>query len=124
MINIGLVGDFDDTVPAHRAIPIALGLAAESVGIPVGFEWVPIDAIDSQQRPVAFDGIWCVPASPYRSMEGATCAIHPQRIPNIVVRARRGYAFPASLDRVGDHVEKMGRYYECYSRCGETLSCP
>jgi len=78
-INIGLVGDFDDTVPAHRAIPVALGLAAGSVGVRVGFEWVPTDAIGLQDRLVAFDGIWCVPASPYRSMEGAIRAIRYAR---------------------------------------------
>ena len=71
MIKIGLVGDFNESVPAHRAIPIALGLASESSGMPVEFDWIPTDAIDTEERLVGFHGIWCVPASPYRSMEGA-----------------------------------------------------
>lgn len=66
--RIALVGDFDPSVPAHRAIPLALGDAATAV-------WVPTESIDSTSVLESFDGIWCVPASPYRSTEGALTAI-------------------------------------------------
>jgi len=75
MANIGLIGDFDESVPAHRAIPLALRMAAEQVGRAVSFEWVPTDGISSADDVARFDGLWCVPASPYRSMEGALRAI-------------------------------------------------
>ena len=35
----------DESVPAHRAIPLALGMAAERLGTSVSFEWVPTDRI-------------------------------------------------------------------------------
>ncbi len=75
MIKIGLVGDYKDSVPARRAIPIALGLASESSGLPVEFDWVPTDALDIEERLVELHGIWCIPAGPCRSMEGAMRAI-------------------------------------------------
>jgi CTP synthase (UTP-ammonia lyase) len=76
---IGLVGDFDPSVPAHRAIPLALGQAAEALRIEAGFEWIPTEEIRSASRLTGFDGLWCVPASPYRSMDGALLAIRHAR---------------------------------------------
>jgi CTP synthase (UTP-ammonia lyase) len=40
---------------------------------------VPTERIKSASRVAAFDGLWCVPASPYRSMEGALIAIRCAR---------------------------------------------
>ena len=74
-ILIGLVGDYDANVLAHEAIPRALALAAAAIGRPIVAEWVPTPEICDESRVAAFDGIWCVPASPYRSLEGALCAI-------------------------------------------------
>ncbi|MFM8471095.1 MAG: CTP synthase [Limisphaerales bacterium] len=73
--HIGLVGDYDAAVPAHRAIPQALIQAAAAMGAAITHEWVPTEEITSAARVADFDGLWCVPASPYRSMEGALCAI-------------------------------------------------
>lgn len=78
-IRIGLVGDFDASVPAHRAIPLALGSAAETLGLQVGFDWIPTEEIGSVSRLAGFDGLWCVPASPYRNMDGALLAIRHAR---------------------------------------------
>jgi CTP synthase (UTP-ammonia lyase) len=75
MVHIGLIGDYDVGITAHRAIPEALRLAAQERGVAVEFEWVPSDQIGTAQRISAFDGLWCVPGSPYRSMEGALLAI-------------------------------------------------
>jgi CTP synthase (UTP-ammonia lyase) len=82
MANLGLIGDFDESVPAHRAIPLALRIAAEQLGAPVSFEWVPTDRITGSEAVSRFDGLWCVPASPYRSMEGALRAIRFAREAN------------------------------------------
>src|SRR5688500_9093382 len=73
--RIGLVGDYDRSVPAHEAIPVALKLAQEALGFALQWEWVPTEEIQNASRIGAFDGLWCVPASPYRNMEGALCAI-------------------------------------------------
>ena len=79
MIKIGLIGDFDEAVPAHRAIPIALDLAADSLGVSVNSEWVPTDGVDCEEKLIDFHGLWGVPASPYRSMDGAIRAIRHAR---------------------------------------------
>ena len=78
-VVIGLVGDCDPSVPAHQAIPLALGQAGEALGLEVRFEWIPTDEIRSVSRLSGFDGLWCVPASPYRSMDGALLAIRHAR---------------------------------------------
>lgn len=83
-VVIGLVGDYAPSVPAHQAIPQALALSAQTRQVEIAFEWVPTLEITSASRLIAFDGIWCVPASPYRNMEGALLAIRharEQRIP-------------------------------------------
>jgi CTP synthase (UTP-ammonia lyase) len=74
--RIGLIGDHDATVPAHQAIPIALQIAGEALALDVAWEWAPTDEILDPSRVASFDGLWCVPASPYRSMEGALLAIN------------------------------------------------
>ncbi len=67
-VRICLVGDYDPKVTAHQAIPKALALAAK--GNPVEAVWLGTErALDADLEPYA--GFWCVPASPYRSMEGA-----------------------------------------------------
>jgi CTP synthase (UTP-ammonia lyase) len=78
--RIALVGDYDSSVPAHQAIPLALNLAARHHQ--VGFEgvWLPTSQIvDARTQLALFDGVWCVPASPYRDMQGALEAIRVAR---------------------------------------------
>jgi CTP synthase (UTP-ammonia lyase) len=75
MVNIALVGDYDAGITAHLAIPEALRLAAVARASAVDFEWVPTEQITTAQRLSNFDGLWCVPGSPYRSMDGALRAI-------------------------------------------------
>jgi CTP synthase (UTP-ammonia lyase) len=81
-LRIGLVGDFDQRVTAHRAIAVALQLAAERLQQPLEFDWIATDAVPETLEP--YDALWCVPASPYRSMAGALRAIRfarEQRVP-------------------------------------------
>jgi len=77
--TIGLIGDYDPDVVAHQAIPRALEMSAGAAGVPLAYEWVPTEAITSDERIIGFDALWCVPASPYRSMEGALRAIRHAR---------------------------------------------
>jgi CTP synthase (UTP-ammonia lyase) len=74
-IRIGLIGDRNDTVPAHVAIPRALAIASGILKCAIDFDWVPTEEIRSEHRVATYDGIWCVPASPYRRMDGALRAI-------------------------------------------------
>lgn len=72
---IGLVGNYNPETPAHQAIPLVLPRAAEELGLAVSFEWVPTEEISSIEHISRFDGVWCVPGSPYRSIDGALTAI-------------------------------------------------
>ncbi len=74
-IRIGLIGDYNPAVTAHQAIPRALALAADSLRASIDHEWIPTEEIQDVSRASGFDGLWCVPASPYRSLEGALRAI-------------------------------------------------
>jgi CTP synthase (UTP-ammonia lyase) len=74
-LTIGLVGDYDSSVLAHQAIPLAIENAAAELHVNVRLEWVATQEITSARRITKFDGLWCVPKSPYRSMQGALLAI-------------------------------------------------
>lgn len=78
-LRVALVGDYDPAVTAHRAIPRALALAAELLGIDVEPYWLPTDAVDAEDPLAEADALWCVPASPYRSEDGALRAIRAAR---------------------------------------------
>ena len=78
-IRIALVGDYDEGVPAHQAIPVALDRVAGETGIVVEFHWLPTPEVGEGAGLQAFDGIWCVPASPYRDMKGALTAVRYAR---------------------------------------------
>ncbi|MFB5760223.1 CTP synthase C-terminal region-related (seleno)protein [Paenibacillus medicaginis] len=73
MCRIGLIGDFNEEVTAHRAIPQAIQLAAKDLGMSVSYEWVATPTLEQNvdQKLSGYDAIWAVPASPYQSMQGA-----------------------------------------------------
>ncbi len=71
-LHLALIGDYNPDVIAHQAIPVALQLAAEALGLKVDLQWVATDSVTPLE---GFDGFWCVPASPYRDTEGAVQAI-------------------------------------------------
>jgi CTP synthase (UTP-ammonia lyase) len=80
-LRVGLIGDHDAGVAAHRAIPHALKLAGAVLGCSVEDTWLPtIDLASNGAIELSrFDGLWCVPASPYRSFDGAMRAIQHAR---------------------------------------------
>ena len=79
LVAVGLVGDYNKMVPAHQAIPLALARAGDALGLEVAYEWLPTEHITSADCVTSFAGLWCVPASPYRSMQGALLAIRHAR---------------------------------------------
>lgn len=76
-VRIGLIGDRDEKVKAHGAIPGALGLIEEASGVRIEPVWLNTASLegDAGSRLEGFDGLWCVPGSPYASIEGALAAI-------------------------------------------------
>ncbi|MFC5467471.1 hypothetical protein ACFPPD_01995 [Cohnella suwonensis] len=84
MVRIGLIGDYNAEVKAHVAIPTALRLAAEALGVEAAHEWIPTPELAGDGKDVAeklrsYNGIWIVPASPYASMQGALNGIRYAR---------------------------------------------
>lgn len=71
-----MIGDYSPQVRAHVAIPQALRLAAP-IDTEIEAEWLATKTLgnESEARLEGFDALWCVPASPYASMEGALSAI-------------------------------------------------
>jgi CTP synthase (UTP-ammonia lyase) len=76
-IHIGLIGDFNPTYPAHQAIPLAVGLVTADLGCKAELTWLPTAQVaqEGEATLTDFDGLWCVPGSPYESMEGALLGI-------------------------------------------------
>jgi CTP synthase (UTP-ammonia lyase) len=71
-----MVGDFDPAVTAHRAIPEALRLSAQRLRVEIRPEWVHTTAVGAAAEALrGHAAIWCVPASPYASTDGALAAI-------------------------------------------------
>jgi CTP synthase (UTP-ammonia lyase) len=75
-IRVALIGDYNPAVIAHQAIPEALRLAAVAGGVEIEPVWTHTASITGDAGEFAgFDGIWCVPASPYANQDGAFAAI-------------------------------------------------
>lgn len=78
--RVALIGDYNAAVTAHQAIPEALRLAGTNLGIDVDGVWLHTSTLrDPAEQLAEFDGIWCVPASPYANPAGALDAIRYAR---------------------------------------------
>ncbi len=82
-MKIGLIGDYKETSPSHQAIPKAFQMVSEKFKYKIEYEWIPTEKIQNHSQLRQYDGLWCVPGSPYRSMEGALLAIQYAREHNI-----------------------------------------
>ena len=82
LMKLALIGDRNESVVAHQAIPLAIQLASDEIGVKVNFEWVDTASIQSLDL-TQFNAFWCVPASPYKSKEGALQVIKYAREDNI-----------------------------------------
>jgi RimJ/RimL family protein N-acetyltransferase len=78
-LRVGLVGDRDAAVLAHRAIPQALARAAAGCGVAIEPVWLATEQLAEQFDGAGCAGLWCVPGSPYRSTAGALRAIRHAR---------------------------------------------
>jgi CTP synthase (UTP-ammonia lyase) len=76
-IRVALIGDYDQTVTAHQAIPRALAAAAAALDASISWDWIGTQSVETEpaRQLSPYQAVWCVPASPYASMEGALRAI-------------------------------------------------
>jgi CTP synthase (UTP-ammonia lyase) len=72
-VRIALVGDFSPDIVAHRAINESMRLAGGTVGLES--HWLPTSTLGVSEELDSFQGIWCVPGSPYVNTAGALGAI-------------------------------------------------
>src|SRR5215468_1705881 len=75
-VRIALIGDYNSSAKAHQAIPPALTLAC-GADIDGQWDWVHTSTLTGEPADhlAKYDGIWCVPASPYANTRGALKAI-------------------------------------------------
>jgi CTP synthase (UTP-ammonia lyase) len=64
-IIIGLVGDYNPEVTAHKAIPLALKLSSEKLNRPVEYFWLDTDLINKKyfNELNSLQALWAVPAT-------------------------------------------------------------
>lgn len=81
MTRIALIGDYNEAVKAHQAIPLALTLASETGECRCEWTWLHTSTLgdDPSSQLAGFHGLWCVPASPYANTQGALAAIRYAR---------------------------------------------
>ena len=75
---ISLIGDYNDQVDAHQAIPRALDLASNVLELEVKYEWIRTTQVNTDNIAEA-DAIWCVPFSPYENPGAVIDAIRSAR---------------------------------------------
>ena len=78
-LTLALVGDRDERITAHRAIEATLPLVGHSLGVAIEARWLCTDSIGDATALRGAHGVWCVPGSPYKSMDGALLAIQHAR---------------------------------------------
>lgn len=81
MIRIGLIGELNQEVKAHVAIPQALDLAVHELAYQFEAEWLATPPLEqeTEQKLAEYQALWFVPNTPYASMEGALRALRYTR---------------------------------------------
>lgn len=89
-IKIALLGTFNPNFRPHLVVQANLEKAAQFENIPLQIEWISTESLNNHTDLFNilghFDGIWCSPGSPYKSLEGALNGIRfarENRIPFI-----------------------------------------
>lgn len=81
-MKIALVGDYNEEVVAHRAIPMAIQLASKAEQIPTQVKWISSENVVVEELAM-YSAFWCVPASPYLHMENVLQVIEYARVNNV-----------------------------------------
>jgi len=82
LTRIALVGDYRPDVTAHVCAPRALHLAASDAGVTLASSWIETNTLAKHgvaETLKDFDGVWCVPNSPYEHQGAVLDAIHYAR---------------------------------------------
>ena len=83
LLRVGIIGDFDPHLRYHLATNEALRHAANALAVRVSSTWLPTPSLDHagcETMLQQFDALWCAPASPYKSMQGALRGIQFARV--------------------------------------------
>jgi len=78
--KIGIIGDFNPANATHIATNDCIAHAAGALNTPFESVWLPTD---QQHDYSQFNGLFCSPGSPYRSLEGALAGIRFARTQGI-----------------------------------------
>ena len=83
--RIALIGDYSETVVAHRAIPIALRLAADALSADIRWDWISTATLESSfdKQLKDYSAVWCTPGSPYKNTRGVIESIRYARTHSI-----------------------------------------
>jgi CTP synthase (UTP-ammonia lyase) len=82
-IRIGIIGDYDGRA-SHVATEDALKHSAKKLAVSIEYKWLPTITLDYDNPDLKrYDGLWCAPGSPYKSMNGAIKAIKYARENNL-----------------------------------------
>jgi len=74
-VKIGIIGDYDGR-PSHLATEESLKHSAKKLGVAIEIKWIDTLELEHNEHELQyFDGLWCAPGSPYKSMNGAINAI-------------------------------------------------
>ncbi|MCT2588805.1 hypothetical protein LHJ74_02430 [Streptomyces sp. N2-109] len=77
--RIALVGDRSPHVRSHMRVPGLLDALRERDGLDLDAYWIPTEEATDVTALAAFDAVWVLPGSPYRSEAGALAAIRTAR---------------------------------------------
>lgn len=77
--RLALIGDRSPHVRSHTRVPGLLDALRERDGLDLDAYWIPTEDATDTTVPAAFDAIWVLPGSPYRSEAGALAAIRTAR---------------------------------------------
>lgn len=81
-VKIAIIGDYNEKITAHTCIEKALTLLKNKTQIEVDYSWVDSRRVNIKHLK-KFDGIWCAPSSPYKSMQGVLNAINFARTSDV-----------------------------------------
>jgi CTP synthase (UTP-ammonia lyase) len=82
IVNIGIIGDFDEKKTSHPATVSAIEHAAGYLSIKAKITWLPTPSFltkAGQRKLKQYDAFWASSGSPYQSMEGAIKGIQLAR---------------------------------------------
>jgi CTP synthase (UTP-ammonia lyase) len=83
-MTLAIIGDFNPDTRSHIATNAALQHAAQYLGIPLNFQWIPTDTIRRNFEEIVrtYDAFWIAPGGPYNDVNAALDIIQYARMNN------------------------------------------